>query len=87
MEELETLVAQAQKGDGRAYGTLIRRFQDMAVGYAYGILGDLHLAEDVAQEALLEAYRHLPSLRNPAAFPGWFRRIVFTQINRLIGMG
>jgi RNA polymerase sigma factor (sigma-70 family) len=83
VEELETLVIRAQKGDGSAYGTLIQRFQDMAVGYAYAILGDLQLAEDVTQEAFLEAYRHLPSLRDPAAFPGWFRRIIFTQISRL----
>ena len=61
---------------------LVRRFQDMAVGYAYSILRNFHSAEDAAQEAFLEAYRNLDKLREPAAFPGWFRRIVFKHCDR-----
>src|SRR3989442_13950491 len=62
---------------------MVRRFQDMAVGYAASILGDFHLAEDAAQEAFLEAWRDLPQLREPAAFAGWLRRIIFKQCDRL----
>jgi len=40
-------------------------------------LARFQLAEDAAQEAFLEAYRNLDKLREPPAFPGWFRRIVF----------
>lgn len=39
----------------RAYAALVERFQDMAVGYAYALLGDLHLAQDV----IGQAYRDL----------------------------
>jgi DNA-directed RNA polymerase specialized sigma24 family protein len=42
----------------------------MAYAYAYSILGDFPLAEDATQEAFLEAYRKLPDLRTPEAFPG-----------------
>jgi RNA polymerase sigma factor (sigma-70 family) len=84
MEELQTLVARAQAGDLEAYGAIVRRFQDMAVGYGYSLLGDLHLAEDAAQEAFASAYRDLPQLRAPIAFPGWFRTIVFKHCDRLI---
>ena len=66
-----------------AFGQLVTRFQDMAYGYAYSILGDFHLAEDAAQEAFIDAYRCLASLREPAAFPGWFRRIVLKHCDRL----
>ncbi|MFQ6077791.1 MAG: RNA polymerase sigma factor [Thermodesulfobacteriota bacterium] len=83
MEELKSLVIRAQAGDLDAYGEIVRRFQDMAYGYGYSILGDFHLAEDAAQEAFIEAYRDLPKLREPAAFPGWFRRIVFKHCDRL----
>ncbi|MCD4700136.1 MAG: sigma-70 family RNA polymerase sigma factor [Phycisphaerae bacterium] len=83
MEELKSLVARSQAGDVDAYGEIVRRFQDMAYGYAYSILGDFHLAEDAAQEAFIEAYRCLGNLREPAAFPGWFRRIVFKHCDRL----
>ncbi len=55
----------------------------MAVGYSYSILHDFQLAEDAAQEAFFEAYRTLPKLREPAAFAGWFRRIVFKQCDRI----
>jgi RNA polymerase sigma factor (sigma-70 family) len=81
---LESLVIRARDGDADAYGVIVRRFQDMAVGYGYSILRDFQSAEDAAQEAFLEAYRNLGKLREPAAFPGWFRRIVFKQCDRLI---
>jgi RNA polymerase sigma factor (sigma-70 family) len=83
MTSLESLVEKAREGDDDAYEIIVRRFQDMAVGYGYSILRDFQLAEDAAQEAFLEAYRNLDSLRERAAFPGWFRRIVFKQCDRI----
>jgi RNA polymerase sigma factor (sigma-70 family) len=84
MNTLESLVNKARQGNDAAYEAIVRRFQDMAVGFGYSILRDFQLAEDAAQEAFFEAYRHLDQLREPAAFPGWFRRIVFKQCDRLI---
>lgn len=83
MTSLESLVDKVRRGDDGAYEIIVRRFQDMAVGYGYSILRDFPLAEDAAQEAFLEAYRNLDRLREPAAFPGWFRRIVFKQCDRI----
>ena len=80
---MRSLVTRAQAGDLDAYGEIVRGFQDMAYGYAYSILGDFHLAEDAAQEAFIHAYRDLASLHEPAAFPGWFRRVVLTHCRRL----
>ncbi len=54
----------------------------MAYGCAYSIVGDFHLAQDIAQDAFVEAYRHLSDLRTPEAFPGWFRRIVLKCCDR-----
>lgn len=83
MTSLESLVSGASKGDAEAYEAIVRRFQDMAVGYSYSITRDFQFAEDAAQEAFLEAYRNLDKLREPAAFPGWFRRILFKQCDRI----
>jgi len=80
----EELVVEAQGGNQESFGQLIRRFQDMAVGYAYSVLGDFDLAEDAAQEAFIQAYRDMPSLHEPKAFPAWFRRLVFTRCARMI---
>ena len=66
-----------------AFGGLVRSFQDMAYACAYAVLGDFHLAEDAAQEAFITAWQKLHQLRQPEAFPGWFRRIVLTECNRL----
>ena len=67
----------------RAFCELVRAFQDMAYAYAYVRLGDFALAEDVAQEAFLSAWRNLGQLREPDAFPGWLKRILLTECNRL----
>ena len=83
MEELISLIKRTQAGDVSAFGAIVTRFQDMAVGYAYSILGDFHLAEDAAQEAFIQAYCDLNQLREPLAFPGWFRKIVFKHCDRL----
>ena len=82
MEDLSGLIVAARKGDSDAFEEVVRRFQDMAVGYAYAALGDWQEAEDAAQEAFIAAWYGLINLRDAAAFPGWFRRIVYSQANR-----
>jgi len=79
----QSQVAQAREGDVDAYAAVVRQFGDMARGYAYSLLGDFHLAEDAAQEAFVQAYRDLPMLSAPRAFPGWLKRIVFKYCDRL----
>ena len=48
MDTVEQQVLDAASGDSNAYGRIVQRFQDMAVGYAFSMLGDFHLAEDAA---------------------------------------
>ena len=83
-DELESLVRAAQRGDVEAFGRLTERFHRMACAVAYTAIGDVHLAEDAAQEAFIEAFQCLPSLREPAAFAAWFRRIVYKRADRLV---
>lgn len=84
MEELSSLVVAAQGGNKEAFGQIVGRFQDMAYAGAFAMLGDSFLAQDAAQEAFMDAYLSLRKLREPAAFPGWFRRIVIKHSDRLI---
>ena len=66
------------------FGQIVVRYQDMAYGCAYAVLGDFHLAEDAAQEAFVEAYRKPADLREPKAFPGWFRKVVLKHCDRFV---
>jgi RNA polymerase sigma factor (sigma-70 family) len=84
MKDLSELVEAAQTGDSDAYEALIQRFQQMAYATAYRYLGDHHRAQDLVQEAMIEAFVHLPHLKQPDAFPGWFRQIVFRQCTRVL---
>jgi RNA polymerase sigma factor (sigma-70 family) len=80
--ELRDWVAAAQTGDKEAFSEVVKRCQDMAYGIAYAMLGDTGLAQDAAQEAFIAAYLNLAALREPAAFPGWFRRVVIKHSDR-----
>jgi RNA polymerase sigma factor (sigma-70 family) len=80
--DLRDWVTAAQRGDKKAFSEIVRRFQNMAYAIAYAMLGDAGLAHDAAQEAFIEAYLSLPMLREPAAFPGWFRRVVIKHSDR-----
>src|SRR6516164_4468017 len=84
MDDLETLVQTASRGELSAFVELTRRFRHFALGSALALLGDFHQAEDAVQEAFLAAWSALPSLADPAAFPGWFRGIIRHQAFRVL---
>ena len=86
IQELIRLAIEAPQRPQRvaAYGRLVAKFRDMACAYACSILGDFHQAEDAAQEAFVLAFERLGQLQQPAAFPGWLRRIVWSVCTRLL---
>jgi RNA polymerase sigma-70 factor (ECF subfamily) len=62
-------------GDRDAFRFLIERESASVVRAAHRVLGDLHEAEDVAQEAFVTAYRSLASWRGEGPFGAWLTRI------------
>jgi len=65
-----------------ALDALVQHFWPYALRLARARLHDPFLAEDVAQEALIQATNQLHQLRQPQAFPAWLRRIVLSQCAR-----
>jgi RNA polymerase sigma-70 factor (ECF subfamily) len=65
-----------------AFTKLVERFEQMAFATALPASDDLESARDACQEAFLVAWRTLASLREPAAFGGWIKRVVRTQCAR-----
>jgi RNA polymerase sigma factor (sigma-70 family) len=82
--DYEQRVCRASGGDVKAFVDLTRQFQHMAFGAALALVNDFHQAEDVVQEAFVAAWSGLPSLADPAAFPGWLRGIVRHQAFRVL---
>jgi len=62
------LVRRAQRGDREAFGVLATGIGERMRRVAYGILRDVHLAEDATQQAALDMWRDLPQLRDPVRF-------------------
>jgi RNA polymerase sigma factor (sigma-70 family) len=83
-ESLVEIVREAGEPErDEALAKLIRQFEETAYRWAFEILRDRHSAQDVVQEAFIATYEHLDQLKDPAAFPAWFKRIVLTRCNRL----
>jgi RNA polymerase sigma-70 factor (ECF subfamily) len=70
-----TLVERAQRGDHDAFATLARAAVARQGAAARLILRDTELARDAVQEALIGAWRDLPSLRDPDRFDAWLSRL------------
>jgi hypothetical protein len=49
MTSLESLIRRTRENNDDAYELIVRRLQDLAVGYGYSILRDFQLAEDAAR--------------------------------------
>lgn len=62
-------------GDANAFRILVERESRAVVRTCYRILGDLHEAEDAAQEAFVTAYRALGTWRGDGPFGAWLARI------------
>jgi RNA polymerase sigma-70 factor (ECF subfamily) len=78
--EERRLVAAAQRGDVLAMSRLIDRLAPWIARICGGIA--LEDADDAAQEALVQVFRDLRELREPAALRGWARRIAVREAVR-----
>lgn len=74
-EELARLCQECLPGDPRPFRTLVSCYRDRVINTVYRFLGDLHDAQDVAQEVFLKVYRGLPDFRATSSFSTWLYRI------------
>jgi RNA polymerase sigma-70 factor (ECF subfamily) len=70
-----SLVERAQRGDHDAFATLARAAVTRLGPAARLILREPELARDAVQEALIQAWRDLPGLRDPDRFDAWLYRL------------
>jgi RNA polymerase sigma-70 factor, ECF subfamily len=70
-----TIVIAAMSGDDEAFGELVRRRQQWLRRLLRRLCRDPGEADDLAQQAFLQAWRALGSLKAPGAFGGWLRTL------------
>ena len=66
-------------GDDAAFNTLVQKYQKSVHALAWRKIGDFHYAEEITQDAFIQAYKKLSTLRNPDQFAGW----LYVIANRL----
>lgn len=71
------VVRAARRGDHRAFGDLVKLFDDRLRALAYHLLGSREAMDDVLQDTYLSAYRGLPQIRNEADVGAWLYRITY----------
>jgi RNA polymerase sigma-70 factor (ECF subfamily) len=69
------VVALAVAGDDQAFAELVRRRQGLVRELMRRLCGDRAFAEDLAQQAFVQAWRQIGRLNSPQAFGGWLRAI------------
>jgi RNA polymerase sigma-70 factor, ECF subfamily len=78
-DEQYILVTRALQGDDAAFGEIVDQYSTLMLRTASMIVGDRDIAEDVVQDALIQAWNHLADLRKAGALRPWLMRIVVNQ--------
>ena len=83
LEDLDdaSLVMACLEGDHQAFGKVVTRYQRLLCSLAYSSLGNLGASEDVAQEAFVEAWKKLGSLREPEKLKSWLCGILKFKVS------
>ena len=80
------LVQRTRAGDVEAFSELVRRHERIVFNLAFRFMRDNALAEDMAQEAFLKAFRLLNGFRGDCSFSTWLYRVTSsvcqTELNR-----
>ena len=72
-------LAGARRGDMPACEKIYRQFHKQAFTVALRICNNRELAQDVTQEAFINAFKRMQQYRGDAPFWGWLRRVVVNQ--------
>ena len=69
------LTALSAAGDRRAFGELVRRHGSAVRGLLRRMGAQHAVADDLAQDAFLQAFERIAEFRGEGAFAGWIKRI------------
>lgn len=78
------IILRCQQGDLEAFQQLVEACGKKARQTAYLISRRKDLAEDIAQEAFIQCYREIKSLKQPEKFQSWFYKILVRVCIRMM---
>ena len=73
------LIHRILSGEDEAFSVLVRKYQRRVHALIWRKIGDFHIAEEITQDAFLQVYKKLSTLKNPKLFDGW----LYVIANRL----
>ena len=73
------LLKEIKNGNLDAFSVLVKKYEKKALNFSYKMLSDMHLAEDVTQEAFLKVLKKIDTFRGASSFSTWF----YTILNNL----
>lgn len=76
-----SLVRRSRAGDPSAFAELVRRHAGSVVALIRFHVKDPYAAEDLFQEALLQAWKGLPLLRSPDRFRAWLLQVARNRVS------
>ena len=71
MHSSQNLISRARSGDDEAFRLIFERYTRPVIGFIYNMVGQRDLAEELAQETFVRAYRHLCGLRDDTKLSSW----------------
>src|SRR5438132_7386634 len=78
--EERRLIDRSAAGDQEAFRQLVLRDHRLVINVAFRALGELALAEDVAQDVFIKVYKALPSYRHDKPFKHWLHRVAANAV-------
>ena len=71
----ENMIHTCRQGDKAAYAVLVKEHYRSVFAVCFGVLGNIHDAEDMAQEAMLKGFQKIKKLGSSEKFEAWILRI------------
>jgi RNA polymerase sigma-70 factor (ECF subfamily) len=74
------LLRKAQRGDERAFASIVRTYEQPVYNYVLRLVGDRALAEDLTQEVFLRVYQGLPGFSLRSRFTTWLFQVTKNRV-------
>ncbi len=84
LPETEVLLDKARSGDANAFGDICRAYETRLLRQAIALCGDNALAEDLAQDTLVEAWKSLRRYNGQCQFFTWLCAILLNRYRNTV---